>query len=450
MRRLSARARLTLTAMLVMGVLLALVALFVDFAARRTVMALVDGELQQRAEGMARRAARSARRRGSEPPADPLRSIRPRFLETEQEAYDKPAYRLAKGGQNTYSTVIISGERVRILSSAIPSPSGEAVLQVPYPLGDIEKSQRNLRRILLTMVVPLGAVLAGLASLFLVGRLLRPLRDITERTATIEATDLGERIPVTGQDEFAALATTLNSMLDRIQRAFGQERETAERLRQFTADASHELKTPLAVIKGNSSLLLQMDTLRDDDREAVRTIDESAQRMNRLVQDLLLLARTESGPLASPIDLDLRGVLEEAIATVPDASRRVTISGESSPISGSEVELVRLFRNLVENAVRYTEGPVRLELGRRDGWATVEVADEGPGVAPEHLPHLFERFYRVDAGRSTDAGGTGLGLAIARGIVQAHQGEIDVSSQMGQGTTFTVRLPLAGHDMKTK
>ncbi|MGV3618866.1 MAG: sensor histidine kinase [Fimbriimonas sp.] len=462
------RAKLTLTSMLVMGALLALIVLIVDFGARQTLLASVDGELRQRSEGqagmMARRLSRPPREgsRGDRPPpADPLRAVQPRFLplgETLNRAgvespkpYDSTAFAVARLGTSVYSTVLIEREAVRIYSRPVYVGDRIAgVLQSPYPLGDVLRSLANLRRILLILVVPFGAVLAGLASLYLVGRLMRPLRTITENAESIEGSDLARRLPVVGNDEFASHARTLNHMLARLEAAFRLERETGRRLeetvrqqRRFTADASHELKTPLAVIKGNAGLLAT-DGADAEIREIAEEIGQAADRMNGLVQDLLVLARAEAGQLARAFEVcDLRETLREAAEMVATDRVRLHLPEEPLPVEGSSGDLVRLFANLFDNALKHsgTAAPVEATALEADGKVIATVADRGVGIAPEHLPHLFERFYRTDASRLSSTGGTGLGLAICRGIVEAHGGTIEVESEVGAGTLFRVTLP---------
>lgn len=351
-----------------------------------------------------------------------------------------------------WTTVTRSGGPFRVYSeSVMDGRRVDGVVQVGYPIGDVEDSLAGLRRLLLTVMVPLGALLAGLASLFLVARMLRPLRTITENAQTIGGGNLEGRLPVVGDDEFASLATTLNGMLARLEEAFRLEqattrrlRETVEQQRRFTADASHELKTPLATVKAHAGLLGHLT--EEDDRESVDAIGEAADRMTGLVNDLLVLARADGGSLVSKTaPVDLAEAVNSAICAVGIRNVEVRASSRPLVVNGNGEALTRIFINLLDNAKKYagTEAPVEIAFAKRGDTAEVAVIDRGVGIPAEHLPRLFDRFYRPDTSRTSETGGTGLGLAICREIAAAHGGSIEVASVVGKGTTFTVVLPLA-------
>jgi signal transduction histidine kinase len=257
------------------------------------------------------------------------------------------------------------------------------------------------------------------------------------------ASDLSERLPVSGRDEFSELTQSINAMLARLEEAF-------DRQRRFTADASHEMRTPLSIIKANTSLALEPGhTWREERyRDFLAAIDSAAGRQSRIVEELLFLARADAGGLARDVGpVCLIEALEEASESVlrPNGpSIRLESIDPALLVQGSGSELTRLFTNLLENAVRHTppEGPVTLSAVVDSTSVTVSVTDTGEGIAPAHLPHLNagERFYRVDAART--AGGTGLGLAICRSITEGHGGRMTIESKVGEGTTVRVRLPL--------
>ena len=228
------------------------------------------------------------------------------------------------------------------------------------------------------------------------------------------------------------MAETFNGLLGRLEGAFQQQERLLEQQRRFTADASHELKTPLTIVKGHTSLALSAP---DSDpavvpyRQSLQEIDRAADSMSHLVQDLLYLARSDGGQLGrNPIRLLLREILERAVSgTGLHSGARValTVREEELCVLGNETELTRLFGNLIENALRYTPESGRVHVSAQfqdDGQVVVTIADMGVGIAPEHLPHLGERFYRVDTSRTRPTGGTGLGLSICKGIVEAHGG----------------------------
>ncbi|RYG26998.1 HAMP domain-containing histidine kinase, partial [bacterium] len=277
-------------------------------------------------------------------------------------------------------------------------------------------------------------------------------RLITENAQQIGGSNLAERLPVVGQDEFAGLAKTLNGMLGRLEDAFRLEqattqqlRETVEQQRRFTADASHELKTPLATIKAHTGLL-KMGELPEEDAESVGAIDTAANRMTGLVNDLLILARADGGSLvAKTANVDLMEAVNEAVCAVSPGGVDVRPAPRPLVVEGNAEAITRLFINLLDNAKKYagTDERVEVRFAKRGDTVEIAVVDHGVGIAPEHLSRLFNRFYRPDTSRTSETGGTGLGLAICREIATAHGGTIEVASTVGKGTTFTVVLPLA-------
>ncbi|MGH2550295.1 MAG: sensor histidine kinase, partial [Thermomicrobiales bacterium] len=330
------------------------------------------------------------------------------------------------------------------------------VLVVAAPTDQINSTIDDVRKI-----TAIGAVVAILVTStggwFLAGRALRPVERmrseaeaITSERASIRPI-LAERIKDPGtNDEISRLAQTFNELLDRIEAAFDTER-------RFIADASHELRTPLTAIRGNVDVLLrQADRAEDfppEQREALTDMQREASRMSRLLQDLLTLARADtasSDDLASrsPISLSepLASAVRTAQALAPDREIVADLRGDPW-VSANPDQIEQVALILLDNAIRHSSAPsmvtIRLQHSSQD--AEIVVIDRGEGIAPEHLTHLFDRFYRVDSARSRRSGGTGLGLAIAHSIVLRHGGEIDVLSAVGIGTTFTIMLPLAAN-----
>jgi signal transduction histidine kinase len=386
---------------------------------------------------------------------------RPRFFNLQGKAYgpfwqdhpwDPVGFAGAAAGRESYSTVIVEGERLRVFSTPLRSRRVvTGVIQAAHPLAEHQHLVESHGRTLL-MLLPLALLTAGLGGILLTNRALRPVRDITEAAARIEADNLSARLPVAGRDEFAQLAGMLNGMLGRLEAAF-------ERQRQFTGDASHELRTPLATIKATTSLAREDEWGAEECRRALGVVEGAADRAQRLVDDLLLLARADSGRLrasTSVVALEdlLCRALRETEAALPDHVARPQVLLKT--VEGTDPlwicchpdHMVRVFINLLENALRHTPatGTVRITARRNGTSVTVRIADTGEGISPEHLPHLGERFYRVDTSRARmgqhTQGGAGLGLAICKTIVQAHQGDLRIRSRAGVGTTVTVRLPL--------
>jgi heavy metal sensor kinase len=290
-------------------------------------------------------------------------------------------------------------------------------------------------------------LVAWLGGSFLAARALRPVDRITRAAAGLNAENLSMRLPTPQMnDEFGRQTAAFNTMLDRLERAF-------ERQRRFTADASHELRTPLSVIRSLAEVALISPRDEAYDRRVYTSIAEETERLGRLVESLLVLARADDGRglELSPVDLDeiVIGVGERVAERA--ASQRVELVLEAPrrcPVRGDSTWLMQLVLNLVDNALRHTPAGGRITLTAvcSSTVAAVSVSDTGPGIAPEHLPRLFERFYRADDARSRATGGVGLGLAICEWIARAHHGELSVRSEVGRGSVFTLQLPLASVD----
>ncbi len=324
--------------------------------------------------------------------------------------------------------------------------------QAAYGLTDVNRALTVLDTALLTLI-PVALLGAGAGGAYLTDRVLRRVRrtaEAAERISVEGAGDLSARLPVIGNDEFSQLADTFNGLLGRVETAFHQQAQILEQQRRFTADASHELKTPLTVIRGTASMALDGPTPTESDyRRSLKEIDRASEMMSRLVQDLLLLARSDGGQLGRDrIEVLVREVLEMAICGVAapaGLSVELDIQDEALVVVGNETELVRLFSNLLDNAVHHTPvpGTIRLTAVAQEDQIQVSVSDTGVGISPEHLAHLGERFYRVDSARSRPDGGTGLGLSICKSIVAAHEGTLTIESVVGEGTTVHVLLPRA-------
>lgn len=360
-----------------------------------------------------------------------------------REPWDPDTVAAAMAGERRFSTVQQDGERLRVLSIPfVRDGKVEGVVQVARPMNELDRLRDGQFQILL-MLCPIALVIAGAGAVFLTERALRPVREVTRAAEQISAEDLSRRLDVRGKDELAQLAHTFNGMIERLDAAFEQQR-------RFTADASHELRTPLARIKLTTSEALDGEHTPDEYRSALRVADRAADSMGRLVQQLLLLARGDGGQLkvrTEPVDLNY--LLYDTAETFrrPESARVVAeLTPEPLEVEADPEWIACILRNLVENAVRHTpaEGRVVLSAHAQNGCAYLQVTDTGEGIPPEHLPHLTERFYRVDASRTrarAASGGTGLGLAITRMLVDAHHGDLEIASQPGQGTQVTVRIP---------
>jgi len=335
------------------------------------------------------------------------------------------------------------GVAVSETGEALPSPE-PTVLVVAQPLDRVMAAMSTLRGTLL-IAVPLTLLLSAGGGLFLVRRALRPIDRMVAATREIEETDLSRRVAIRSDDELGRLARTLNAMLDRLERAF-------RRQRQFTDDASHELRSPLSVIEAEATLALRRERSAEDYRGAIATIAEEASSMNRLIDQLLTLARSDAGEESMEIErLDLSELASETVAAMEPVAEEAGVTlafdgAASAPVEVDPLRIRRVIANLVENAIRYTpsRGQVGVEVHTEGHEAILSVTDTGMGIPAKDLPHIFERFYRVDKARSRSEGGSGLGLAICESIVETHHGTLSVTSQIDVGSQFIVRLPLRG------
>ena len=277
-------------------------------------------------------------------------------------------------------------------------------------------------------------VLASGIAWLVAGRVLSPLRGLTETAQWITETDLSRRIEVRGNDEIAQLARTFNGMLDRLESAFASQRA-------FVSDASHELRTPITIVRGHLELLGDDP---DERRETVALVTDELDRMTRFVDDLLTLAKAERGDFVRREDIDLDALTEELMAKAGGLADRDWKLGEvgRGVVTGDRQRLTQAVMNLAQNAVQHTEPGDRIELGSalRDGQARLWVADEGPGIAPADRERIFERFARAGGSRRR-SDGAGLGLAIVRAIAEAHGGGVDLDTAPGRGSKFTVVFP---------
>ncbi len=395
----------------------------------------------------------------SDDPADSTGEMRPHIFYADEHPvrptdrpFDTAALHRAERGEELYTTVRVGGGDVRVFSLPIrrteTSPQVFGVAQTAHRLTPIYEEQERVTGTLLYLI-PVVLLIAGLGGAFLTDRALRPVRRIAAAANRIEAENLSHRLPVLGDDEFADLAETINGMLARLEAGFARQEQAFEQQRRFAADASHELRTPLTIIKANTSLALSGRRTETEYEKTLRAVDTAADRMTRIVQDLLLLARADAGQLVYPLSpVPLAEVLDHAAAplgSLPGAPVRLDLPDAPLLILAHADSLTRLFSNLLENAVRHTPpaGSVTVTAEREGSSVVVSVTDTGVGIAPEHLPHVMERFYRVEAARSRPQGGTGLGLPICRSIAESHGGSLEIASTPGVGTTVRVTLQSA-------
>jgi heavy metal sensor kinase len=354
---------------------------------------------------------------------------------------DQASLTAALQGQSTFVTQrnAIHRERIRLRTAPIIEDNQViAVVQVAQSLADMDDTLRRLVAALL-ISVPLLVVVAGLGGYLLAARALRPIDTIIRTARQISAEDLQARLnlPAT-EDEVGRLASTFDAMLARLDDSFQRER-------RFTADASHELRTPLAAMQTILSVIRTQRRTPEDYERALDDLTGETERLRGLVEDLLRLARGDVRPSGGCAPVDLSTLIEDVVETMRPLAedQELTMICAIAPalvVRGDRDDLIRLFLNALDNAVKYTvQGSIAVHATRCADTIEVCIHDTGSGIAPEHLPHVFDRFYRADTARSQ--GGPGLGLAIAEEIARAHGGTITVRSTLGVGTTVTVALP---------
>lgn len=339
----------------------------------------------------------------------------------------------------------VSGAPLRVATAAVPRPGAESL--VVQLAGSMAPVRHELARLGLAMLLFIAAVLvvASYGGGFIARRALAPVDEIVRRVQLIQAARISERLSVrTGSDEIDRLVTTLNELLERIEGSLHSAR-------RFAADASHELQTPLAAMRGAVEMCLRADRTPAEYRALATDLLADTERLSTLIRDLRLLALADRGHMLEAAEtVDLAGLVSECceIASAMAEEKRIVVETfiRGRPlVLGSPLHLRRVVLNLLENAIRYSPAASRVivTVAQPHGHAMVMVVDHGCGIEPRDLPHIFEPFYRADPARARDTGGSGLGLAIVEQIVRQHHGDIRVTSVPGRRSAFVVYLPSA-------
>ena len=344
-------------------------------------------------------------------------------------------------------TLVVQGAPFRVKSATVRVNSETYYVRLATAMEPSYIVLDGFRRLALGLI-PFMVFAAAAGGYWLSRRAMAPVGKIIEDARSISAQSLSRRLVVPeSRDELQLLSLTLNGLIQRLESAF-------RRIAQFTSDASHELRAPVALIRGTAEVALMEPRDAGVYRRALVDILAESERTTRLIEDLMTLARADAGsPPWSMFPLTLEEPLEHAcnygrrLAANKHIRFRAIVPRGTSPVLGASSALQRLFLILIDNAVKYTpaRGSVEVELAATDSAVAVTVLDSGIGIAAYDLPHIFERFYRADKARQRDSGGAGLGLSIARWIADLHGASIDVESAPGVGSRFRVSFPLAGH-----
>ncbi|MBI1349301.1 HAMP domain-containing protein [bacterium] len=359
---------------------------------------------------------------------------------------DQAASLVPKSMNDTWqfdSRILVKDQDYRVASTSVDGLRGYVAVQAMTSLQPLYDELRELQ-ILMLVLLPLSILVALCVGHFLAARALAPVEQIVRVAEAITITDLDRRIEVLNpHDELGHLAMTLNSLIARLERA-------VDEIQRFTADASHELRTPLAILRSEAESALRRPRTSEEYEQTLTVVVEEAVRLGSLADQLLSLSRHDAGITEirhDPIFVDalLQDVVDKLQPSAETRGIALTSSHrESCELRGDDIRLSQVFFNVVDNAIKYTTsgGVVDITCHILERCAVIAVRDTGIGIPPEHLVRVFDRFYRVDSSRHSLTGGAGLGLAICRTAVLAHSGEIHIQSEVGVGTTVTIRLPV--------
>jgi len=348
--------------------------------------------------------------------------------------------------EHSFRSIRDGPNRWRVIAVQVPGPSGALTIQVARSLAHV---QHELDELLFTFLVagPLSLLVAIGGGYWLARRALAPVDTMRRTAEEITADRLARRVEIANpDDELGALARTLNAMIARLERSFGD-------MQRFTADAAHELRTPLAVIRNEAEVALRFPRSNDDYHRILENVLEESSRLGTLAERLLFLSRQDVGlnrPAREEVATDklLADVTSNMQLVAQEKKMELHLKKNDPCRIQSDAALIRrVLYNLLDNAIKYTSpsGQVAVVGSANAGVWTVEITDNGVGIPPEHLPHVFDRFYRVDPSRTEDSGGAGLGLAISRAIVVSLGGQISIDSTVGQGTVVRVAIVSRDH-----
>ncbi|MBI5588382.1 MAG: HAMP domain-containing protein [Deltaproteobacteria bacterium] len=334
-----------------------------------------------------------------------------------------------------------NGVPMRMISRTFNFSVGRLTFQAGDSLEDTYELLSSFRNIVLA-IFPAVFIICGIGVFVMTGFALRSLKTFSAKVGQITEENLSERIEERGAPaELKPLATSFNTMLGRLEESFAKQK-------QFLSDASHELRTPTSIIKSFCDVTLSRDRQSADYRESIKKIGDTVNRMCDIINRILVISRMDTKTiLFKPVRMDLRDIMRDVLKLIePSAVNKgvvIKLNGPSVTVKGDREGLTEVFTNIVENAIKYNrpQGKVDIDISESQGGAVVVVEDTGIGIPEGETEKIFDRFYRVDASRGVTVG-SGLGLSIVRTIVEAHGGRVEVKSEVGKGTTFTVYIPV--------
>jgi heavy metal sensor kinase len=349
----------------------------------------------------------------------------------------------AMQGEIVYETIERTTPRLRMIT--IPIMENKKVTSVVQVGTSLEDFDETIKKLLLIMIIsiPSSICVTIVVGYFMAKKALKPVDQIRRAAIKISSSNLDERIDIGGRkDELGRLAETFNAMIGRLKDAF-------QRINQFSIDVSHELKTPLTILKGETEVALRKEREKHDYQVLLLSNLEEIDRMSCIIDDLLLLSKADMKEIKLNIEeVALRDLIMDVCMDMKVVADKKNVELEASELEdirlkGDELKLRRMLLNIVENGIKYSQagGKVSVSSYQNNGYAKIDVKDNGIGISEEDIKYIFDRFYRADRSRKRESG-SGLGLSISRWIAEAHQGSIDVISQPAQGSMFTIKLPI--------
>ena len=349
----------------------------------------------------------------------------------------------AMRGEIVYETIERTKPRLRMIT--IPILENKKVTSVVQVGTSLEDFDETIRKLLLIMIIsiPSSICVTIVVGYFMARKALRPVDQIRRAAVKISSSNLDEKIDITGRkDELSRLAETFNAMINRLKDAF-------QRINQFSIDVSHELKTPLTILKGETEVALRKEREKRDYQVLLMSNLEEIDRMSCIIDDLLLLSKADTREIKLNVEeVALRDLIIDVCMDMKVVADKKSVALETSELEdirlkGDELKLRRMLLNIVENGIKYSHigGKVSVSSYVNDGYAKIDIKDNGIGISEEDIKYIFDRFYRADRSRKRESG-SGLGLSISRWIAEAHKGGIEVKSQPAQGSMFTIKLPI--------